>query len=127
MTTLTGAKPHPIFLAGRWVESPDPLVIENPAKPGAPAGSTFNATDEQYEEAVDAAVKAFEVTRNLPAYERGAILRNISSGIKARREELGRLLATEAGKPLKDALVEVDRATLTFRLGAEEAERLYGE
>src|SRR6185369_8069683 len=41
--------------------------------------------------------------------------------------ELGKLLSTEAGKPIRDALVEVDRATLTFRLGAEEAERMYGE
>src|SRR3954453_5994223 len=127
MTTLTGAKPHPIFLAGRWVESPDPLVVHNPANPNEPAGSTFHATEEQYEEAVTAAVEAFEVTRNLPAYERGAILRNISSGIKARREELGRLIALEAGKPIRDALTEVDRAVLTFRLGAEEAERMYGE
>ena len=62
-----------------------------------------------------------------PAYERGAILREISAGIKARREELGRLIALEAGKPIRDALVEVDRATLTFRLGAEEAERMIGE
>ena len=38
MTTLTGAKPHPIFLAGRWVDSPDPLVIHNPAHPDEPAG-----------------------------------------------------------------------------------------
>ncbi|MDQ2965612.1 MAG: aldehyde dehydrogenase family protein, partial [Chloroflexota bacterium] len=127
MATATGAKPHPIFLAGRWVESPDRLVVANPADPGKPAGSTFNATPEQYEEAVEAAVAAFETTRTLPAYERGAILRNISAGIKARREELGRLLALEAGKPIRDALVEVDRAVLTFRLGAEEAERIFGE
>ena len=127
MATMTGTQPHPIFLAGRWVESPDPLVIANPADPATPAGATYNATEAQYEEAVEAAVKAFEVTRTLPAYERGAILRNISSGIKARREELGRLIALEAGKPIRDALVEVDRATLTFRLGAEEAERMTGE
>jgi acyl-CoA reductase-like NAD-dependent aldehyde dehydrogenase len=127
MATLTGAKPHPIFLAGRWVESPDPLVVSNPADPETPAGSTFNATPAQYDEAVEAAVAAFEVTRTLPAYERGRILREISAGIKARREELGRLMALEAGKPIRDALIEVDRATLTFRLGAEEAERMVGE
>ena len=127
MATVTGAKPHPIFLAGRWVESPDPLVITNPADPDVPAGATFHATEAQYEEAVEAAVAAFEVTRTLPAYERGAILRNISAGIRARREELGRLIALEAGKPIRDSLVEVDRAVLTFRLGAEEAERMYGE
>jgi acyl-CoA reductase-like NAD-dependent aldehyde dehydrogenase len=127
MATATGAKPHPIFLAGRWVESPDQLAVTNPAKPEHPAGATFNATEEQYEEAVQAAVAAFEVTRHLPAFERGRILRDISAGIKARREEIGKILATEAGKPIRDALVEVDRATLTFRLGAEEAERMVGE
>jgi len=127
MTATTGAKPHPIFLAGMWVESDDPLVIANPADADHPAGATFHASEAQYEQAVNAAVEAFEVTRHLPAYERGAILRNISAGIKARREELGRLIALEAGKPIRDALVEVDRAVVTFRLGAEEAERMVGE
>ena len=103
------------------------LVVANPADPTTPAGSTFHATEAQYEEAVEAAVAAFEVTRKLPAYERGRILREISAGLKARREELGRLIALEAGKPIRDALIEVDRATLTFRLGAEEAERMTGE
>jgi acyl-CoA reductase-like NAD-dependent aldehyde dehydrogenase len=127
MTVVTGTKPHPIFLAGRWVESPDVLHIENPADPSAPAGATYNATEAQYEEAVQAAVAAFEVTRRLPAYERGRMLREISAGLKARREEIGRILSTESGKPIRDALVEVDRAVLTFRLGAEEAERMTGE
>jgi glyceraldehyde-3-phosphate dehydrogenase (NADP+) len=127
MATATNLVPHRIFLAGRWVDSPDLMTIANPARPGEPAGFTYQATPEQYEEAVGAAVVAFEVTRRLPAYERAATLRNISSGIRARREELGRLIALEAGKPIRDALVEVDRATLTFRLGAEEAERLGGE
>ncbi len=127
MATLTGTAPHPIYLAGRWVDSPDVLVVENPARPGEPAGATYQATAEQYEQAVQAAVAAFEVTRTLPAYERGRILREVSAGIKARREELGALIAAEAGKPVRDALVEVDRAVLTFRLGAEEAERMTGE
>ena len=127
MTVVAGPKPHPIFLAGRWVESPDVLLIANPADPSTPAGATYNATEAQYEEAVEAAVAAFEVTRKLPAYERGRILREISAGLRERREELGRLIATEAGKPIRDALIEVDRAVLTFRLGAEEAERMTGE
>jgi acyl-CoA reductase-like NAD-dependent aldehyde dehydrogenase len=125
--TLTATQPHPIFLAGRWVDSPDRLEITNPARPDEPAGATYNATEEQYDEATDAAVKAFEVTRRLPAYERGNMLRAISAGIRERREELGRLITLESGKPIKDALTEVDRAALTFRLGAEEAERMYGE
>ncbi|MFZ5853980.1 MAG: aldehyde dehydrogenase family protein [Chloroflexota bacterium] len=127
MAIVTGTQPHPIFLAGRWVESPDRLEVANPADPAHPAGATFNATAAQYEEAVEAAVATFEVTRRLPAYERGAILRRISEGIRDRRDELARLIALEAGKPIRDATGEVDRAVLTFRLGAEEAERMYGE
>jgi acyl-CoA reductase-like NAD-dependent aldehyde dehydrogenase len=127
MATVAITSPHPILLAGRWVDSPDPLVVTNPARPGDPAGATYHATEAQYEEAVTAAVAAFEETRHLPAYERGRILRAISAGIAARREELGAVICREAGKPIRDALVEVDRAALTFRLGAEEAERLVGE
>ena len=125
--TIAAVKPHPIFLAGKWVESPDTLEVTNPARPDELAGATYNATDEQYETAVQAAVRAFEVTRRMPAYERGAILRAISSGIRERREELARIMTLESGKPIRDALVEVDRAVITFRLGAEEAERMTGE
>jgi acyl-CoA reductase-like NAD-dependent aldehyde dehydrogenase len=81
--SVARAKPHPIFLAGRWVDSPDVLEVTNPAHPDQPAGATYNATAEQYEEAVQQAVRAFEVTRKLPAYERGAMLRNISEGSRS--------------------------------------------
>ena len=63
MATVAGVKPHPIYLAGSWVDSPDVLEIENPARPGELAGATYLATEAQYEQAVEAAVKAFEVTR----------------------------------------------------------------
>jgi glyceraldehyde-3-phosphate dehydrogenase (NADP+) len=127
MTAATGPAPHPIYLAGRWVTSPDVLTIDNPARPGEPAGATYLATAEQYEEAVTGAQRAFAETRRLPAYERGRALRFISDGVRARRDELAATLAAEAGKPIRDAYTEVDRASLVFRLGAEEAERMIGE
>ena len=127
MAAVTGTRPHPIYLAGRWVDSPDILEVPDPAHPERPAGATYTATATQYEEATQAAVAAFRETRRLPAYERGRALREISEGIRGRREEIARILCLESGKPIRDALVEVDRAVLTFRLGAEEAERMYGE
>ena len=127
MAVSSSTVPHPIYLAGRWVESPDMLIVTNPARPDEPAGATYYATPEQYEQAVAAAVHAFEKTRKLPAYQRGAALRRISAGIAEQREEIGRLIATESGKPIRDSLTEVDRAVLTFRIGAEEAERIGGE
>jgi acyl-CoA reductase-like NAD-dependent aldehyde dehydrogenase len=126
MATVAAPAPHPIYLAGKWVESEDILEVLNPAT-GELAGRTYNASEAQYEQAVQAAVTAFEETRRLPASERSRILRDISAGIRARREEIGRLMATESGKPIRDALAEVDRGVLTFRIASEEAERIGGE
>ena len=127
MTAVTGTKPHPIFLAGRWVESPRSARRRQPGRRPAPAGSTFNATPEQYEEAVQAAVAAF------PGHPRAAGLRAGAHPPRDQRRAQGTpggagpAHRARVGKPVRDALVEVDRATLTFRLGAEEAERIFGE
>jgi glyceraldehyde-3-phosphate dehydrogenase (NADP+) len=126
MTVTVGTSPHKIFLAGTWVTSPDELVVVNPAT-GEEVGRTYLATPEQYDAAVTAAERAFEVTRKLPAYERGRILRDIAAKVAEHRDELAEIIVAEAGKPIRDARVEVDRASLVFRLGAEEAERMHGE
>jgi acyl-CoA reductase-like NAD-dependent aldehyde dehydrogenase len=85
------------------------------------------ATPDDVEDAIAKAVAAFETTRHLPSWKREQILTQISQGIAARREELGETIALEAGKPLKTALVEVDRAVFTFKIAAEESKRIYGE
>jgi acyl-CoA reductase-like NAD-dependent aldehyde dehydrogenase len=126
MTVTVGTTPHKIFLAGTWVDSPVELVVVNPAT-GEEAGRTYLATPEQYDAAVTAAERAFQVTRKLPSYERGRILRDLAAKVMEHREELARIIVAEAGKPIRDARVEVERASLVFRLGAEEAERMHGE
>src|SRR6202453_1719633 len=65
--------------------------------------------------------------RKMPGYERQAILRAICDGISKRREEFSRLVAAEAGKPIKTARTEVSRAIFTFAVAAEEATRIGGE
>ena len=47
--------------------------------------------------------------------------------IAARHEELARTIALEAGKPIKTARAEVDRAVFTFKIAAEETKRIPGE
>ncbi|MDP9267932.1 MAG: aldehyde dehydrogenase family protein [Acidobacteriota bacterium] len=47
--------------------------------------------------------------------------------IRAQREALARTLALEAGKPIKTARVEIERAAFTFDVAAEEAVRIPGE
>ncbi len=127
MATATITTPHPIYLAGQWVTSPDVLVVDDPANPATPAGATYTATAEQYEQAVEGAIAGFERMRRLSSLERSRALHHVESGLRARREEIGRIITRESGKPIKDALAEIDRAVLTFKLGAEEAERITGE
>jgi glyceraldehyde-3-phosphate dehydrogenase (NADP+) len=47
--------------------------------------------------------------------------------LQSERDPIGRRLAGEVGKPLRDAFTEVDRAAMTFQVAAEEARRLGGE
>ena len=85
------------------------------------------ASPAEMDEAVAANLTAADACRRMPAYERAACLRRVADGLEARRDELARLLAREAGKPIVQARVEIERATFVFRDGAEEATRIGGE
>jgi acyl-CoA reductase-like NAD-dependent aldehyde dehydrogenase len=63
----------------------------------------------------------------LPGHERIAILKRAGGLVAARRDELAALIAAEGGKPLTDALIEVDRAANGLELCAEEIGHLAGE
>ena len=87
----------------------------------------YEATRDDVETAIEAAVQAFTVTRKMSSYQRANILRKIADGIRQRREEFARTICQEAGKPIKTARLEVDRGIYTFEVAAEEASRIYGE
>jgi glyceraldehyde-3-phosphate dehydrogenase (NADP+) len=117
---------QPILVGGIWESSGDELVARA-AGTGEQLGLTFHATPEQLDRATVAAVTAFERTKRMPSYERAAILQRIADGILARKDEIGRSLAQEIGKPLGDALIETERTAFLFHFAAGEAERLGGE
>ncbi|MFP5385936.1 MAG: aldehyde dehydrogenase family protein [Bacteriovoracia bacterium] len=60
-------------------------------------------------------------------YERAAILKKAASNISENSDFHAWLIASEGGKPLKDAIIEVSRAVSTLELCAEETLRLEGE
>ena len=113
--------------AASEVETGETYEIRSPYD-GAPVALVHRAGPAEVERAIAGAVEAFETTRHLPSWRREEILRGGSRrGIAARREELARTIALEAGKPIKIARVEVDRAVFTFTIAAEESKRIYGE
>lgn len=122
----TPTKVWGFFLDGKWLAEGEPLEILAPHD-GSVVGTTHRAGAAHAEAAVAAAQRAFETTRKMPAYERQHVLREISKGIRTRHEEFARLMALEAGKPIKTARAEVDRGIFTFEVAAEEATRIGGE
>ena len=77
--------------------------------------------------AITANVAAAEACRKMAAFERAACLRRIADALRERRGEFAALLAKEAGKPVTQAYLEIDRAIVVFADGAEEATRIAGE
>ena len=114
------------LLDGKWRNDGVRIEILSPGTRQR-VGFTYRATSADAEAAIRAAVRAFETTRRMGGYERQRVLRAVSSGIEKQSEELARIVALEAGKPVKTARLEVDRAVFTFAVAAEEAVRVGGE
>jgi acyl-CoA reductase-like NAD-dependent aldehyde dehydrogenase len=124
--TATPVRTHGFYLAGKWVEDGTPVEILAPYD-RAPLAIVYQATRAHAEQAIAAAVRAFGTTRKLPAFERQRVLRSIAQHITSRKDEFARTLAQEAGKPLKTARTEIERAIFTFTVAAEETTRIHGE
>src|ERR1700674_5840974 len=107
--TIAPVATHGFFLDGRWRDDGDVVEIRAPYD-GTVIARVVQGRHEHAEAAIAAAIKAFGTTRRLPAFERQRALRRIATGIHDRKEEFSRTIALEAGKPIKSARTEVDRA-----------------
>lgn len=116
----------PVYLAGKPVDTRSHRDVRAPWD-GAVVGRASLADARLADEAARLAAEAFAVTSRLPAHRRRALLSGVSRALHDRREEFAALIAREVAKPIALARAEVDRASQTFLLGAEESTRLEGE
>ena len=124
--TVTPVSTRGFLVDGKWMEAGDVVEVRAPYD-GSVIAHVFQGRREHAEAAIAAAVKAFGTTRRLPAFERQRVLRRVAQSIGERKEEFARTLSQEAGKPIKAARTEVERAIFTFTVAAEESTRIYGE
>jgi glyceraldehyde-3-phosphate dehydrogenase (NADP+) len=115
-----------ILVGGETVKTGATFDVRSPYD-GALVATVHYAGPKEIERAIADAERAFAVTRKLPAWKREAILAAVSAAMVQRREELARIIALEAGKPIKTSRLEVDRAAFAFRVAAEETKRIHGE
>src|SRR5580658_2399851 len=124
--TIAPVATHGFFVDGRWHEDGDVVEIRAPYD-GTVIARVVQGRRQHAEAAIAAAVKAFGTTRRLPAFERQRVLRRISESMTEHKEEFANTLAHEAGKPIKAARSEVERAAFVFTVAAEESTRIAGE
>ena len=115
-----------MFINGKWIKSSEKMEVTNPYN-NEVCGVVSKGREEDLENAISSAHHAFSVTKKFPTYLRVEVLKHIAKRIKEERDAFAGLIALEAGKPLKYALGEADRAVNTFTIAAEEASRIYGE
>ncbi len=118
--------PYAMQIGGERRESKQVETISNPFN-GEPVGEVYLASDQDMDDAIATASKAFEVTRRMPTHQRIAVLQRVAELLESRTEELAVLMTRESGKPIRFSRAEVGRAVITFRLGAAEATRPTGE
>lgn len=115
-----------LFLNGKEVFKELTYALHSPYS-GELLASISKADTEDVNKAIQSAHQTFQVMRELPAHKRAEILFNVATLIKENKEDLARLIALEAGKPIKAARSEIDRTITTYQFSGEEAKRIYGE
>jgi succinate-semialdehyde dehydrogenase/glutarate-semialdehyde dehydrogenase len=113
------------FIGGRWVGKPA-SDVNDPAT-GERVGGVPRFGRSEAHEAVDKAAAAFPAWAKKTGKERGKILRKWFELLIANRDDLGLIMTTEQGKPLTEALGEIDYAASFIEYAGEEAKRIHGE
>ena len=119
-------KQHEFIIAGKPRKSAELRQVRFPFNDEVVA-EVHQASNADIEDAVQAAVRGFEVTRKLPAHARSRILFRLLDEMERRTEEIVDALILEGGKTHATARGETQRAMETVRISAEEAKRITGE
>lgn len=122
---------HPLFktgyfVGGKWLEAKDTFDVLDPAT-GDVVAKVSKSGKAETEAAVKAASDAFPAWRKTTAKERSEILHRWYELMLENKQFLGELMVAEQGKPLKEALGEVDYAASYLQWFSEEAKRANGE
>jgi len=114
------------LLCGKeWTEG-EALEVRSPWDQGL-VGRVTIATRADARQAVHHAVASLRRLRALPRWKRREILEDVAAALIEQKERFAQLIVAEAGKPIRLARSEVDRAVFTFKTAAEVLSQLGGE
>ena len=107
------------FGAGATIESYSPVD-------GAHIGNVTSTTEAEYQQVIDAAQAAALVWRQMPAPQRGEIVRQFGEALRDKKESLGQLVSYEMGKSYQEGLGEVQEMIDICDFAVGLSRQLYG-
>ncbi len=115
-----------MHIGAEWITAADTIAVHNPFD-GSLVDTVPSAGAAEVEAALASATRGAGVMAALTARERARVLHKTAQLLAARKEDFARLITRESGKVIGEARVEVERATETITLSAEEAGRITGK
>jgi succinate-semialdehyde dehydrogenase/glutarate-semialdehyde dehydrogenase len=131
MSTITASQeqhiveqvPKQLYIGGQWRDgAKGTLSVEDPST-AQPLCDVADASAEDAQAALDAAVDAGPDFARIAPRDRGEILRRAFELITERKDDLAVLMTLEMGKTIKESLAEIAYAAEFFRWFSEEAVR----
>ena len=117
---------HRNFINGEWLEGKGVRENVNPSDLSDIVGEYAQADKAQTETAIAAAKAAQPAWAAATPQVRADALEFIGTELLARKDEIGRLLSREEGKPLSNGIAETTRAAQIFKFFAQETLRVEG-
>ncbi|KAJ0501071.1 putative succinate-semialdehyde dehydrogenase (NAD(+)) [Helianthus annuus] len=116
------------LIGGKWIDAYDGKTVEvyNPAN-GEVIASVACMGERETKDAISSAYDAFSHWSKLTAADRSSRLYKWYNLLIEQKEVLGQLITLEQGKPLKEAIGEVEYGASYIEYFAEEAKRVYGD
>ncbi|CAI8153202.1 MAG: 3-sulfolactaldehyde dehydrogenase [Pseudidiomarina mangrovi] len=114
------------FIDGNWIPSEQRFSVYNPASSELIA-EVCDADPALAERAIEAAHKALGAWQAKTAKQRADLMRAWYQAILANKQALGELMSREQGKPIAEAVGEIEYGASFIAWFAGEAERHHGE
>lgn len=90
-----------------WFETHGKEISSFNPTNGELLGKVLSATKDDYQKVTEKATEAFKVWREIPAPERGEVVRQIGLALREHKEDLGKLVTLEMGKIFQEGMGEV--------------------
>lgn len=107
------------FIAGDWTPGAQYSHNINPSRTSDNIGEYAHASVEHVQRALRAARDAFPIWSHVGIQNRFEVLDFVGGELLSRRHEIGKLLAREEGKTLREGVAEVVRAGHIFKFFAD--------